>query len=385
MKFLSRESAAEWRDLHLDPSQDEKSKATIESNRTLLIRFLSEVVLSARLTVLCGLGTSLVVRDAKQKQIAPTMKDLWDEARAKVGQEFDEILKRVKYTTPSYGDNIELLLSRCLISERFEGDGSVTKFVDTVEDLIANRCRFVDNNTDLKLHQDFIRRLAKRPVRQSRMQLFTTNYDQCFEAAATHSRFVVIDGFSHGMPQEFDGAYFEYDFVKRGLSTESPDFIPNVFQLYKLHGSVDWAANGATVTKEIKPKKPLMIYPRFNKFEASYDQPFIEMMSRFQLLLRQANVGLLIIGFGFNDDHVAQPIISAVRSNVNLKVLIVDPGIKAMKSKAAAEIRHLAEQGDPRICLLDAGFEEFVPLIPDLAMETEEDKHLDRIRGARGI
>ncbi|MGB5139424.1 MAG: hypothetical protein WBP29_12905, partial [Candidatus Zixiibacteriota bacterium] len=99
MKFLSRESAAEWRDLHLDPSQDEKSKATIESNRTLLIRFLSEVVLSARLTVLCGLGTSLVVRDAKQKQIAPTMKDLWDEARAKVGQEFDEILKRVKYTT----------------------------------------------------------------------------------------------------------------------------------------------------------------------------------------------------------------------------------------------------------------------------------------------
>jgi hypothetical protein len=40
------------------------------------------------------------------------------------------------------------------------------------------------------------------------MKLFTTNYDLCFEEAAARSRFVTVDGFSHAMPQEFDGAYF---------------------------------------------------------------------------------------------------------------------------------------------------------------------------------
>ena len=62
------------------------------------------------------------------------------------------------------------------------------------------------------------------------------------------------------------------------------------------------------MTKTIEPAKTLDDYPRYSKFESSFDQPFIELMSRFQLSLREPNTGLIVVGFGFNDHHMAEPI-----------------------------------------------------------------------------
>jgi hypothetical protein len=83
----------------------------------------------------------------------------------------------------------------------------------------------------------------------------------------------------------------------------------------------------------------LIIYPRLSKFESSYEQPFLEMMSRFQASLRQSNTGVLVIGFGFNDAHVAQPLLSALESNVNLKMVVVDPGLEASTNKTVGKLR----------------------------------------------
>ena len=102
----------------------------------------------------------------------------------------------------------------------------------------------------------------------------------------------MIDGFSHSIPQEFDGGYFAYDLVHRGEDRETPDYITNVFHLYKLHGSIDWCRVGNQIHKAASPDKPLMIYPRESKFELSYDQPFLELMSRLQMSLRQANTDI---------------------------------------------------------------------------------------------
>ena len=47
-----------------------------------------------------------------------------------------------------------------------------------------------------------------------------------------------------------------------------------------------------------------MIYPKDSKYESSYEQPFFEMMARFQQSLRKENVMLVCIGFSFNDKHI---------------------------------------------------------------------------------
>jgi hypothetical protein len=122
--------------------------------------------------------------------------------------------------------------------------------------------------------------------------------------------------------------------------------------LYKLHGSVDWESNGSQVTKSHLPARPLIVYPRLSKFESSYDQPFIEIMSRFQLSLREPNTGLIVVGCGFNDHHIVQPIMSAIRSNVGLKAAIIDPCLKDCKKESVATIKSLIQEGDWRLTLV---------------------------------
>jgi hypothetical protein len=203
----------------------------------------------------------------------------------------------------------------------------------------------------------------------------------CFERAAQNSKFVVVDGFSHTLPQEFDSSYFSYDLVRRTGSDESPDYIPNVFHLHKLHGSVDWCRVNGQVIRCAKPKKPLLIYPRSTKFETSYEPPFIEMMGHFQSALRAPNTAVIVAGYGFADNHLTQPILSAVRSNVALRLVVVDPALTGDSPPEATDwLMDLIKAGDSRICLVSATFDAFVRLLPDPDVKTEEESHLERLR-----
>ena len=130
--------------------------------------------------------------------------------------------------------------------------------------------------------------------------------------------------------------------------------------------------------------KPLIIYPRESKFESSYDQPFLEMMAAFQAALRQPNTGLLVIGFGFSDHHIAQPIASAIRSNVSLKAMMVSPSLESLSRPSIKEISDLISAGDTRLSLLATAFEKLVGVTPDLVAATEEEAHQGRVRQVEG-
>jgi homogentisate 1,2-dioxygenase len=56
------------------------------------------------------------------------------------------------------------------------------------------------------------------------------------------------------------------------------------------------------------PKSTVLVYPRNTKYELAFEQPYIEMMSAFQAAIRQPETALLVVGFGFNDNHLAEPI-----------------------------------------------------------------------------
>ena len=248
------------------------------------------------------------------------------------------------------------------------------------EKTIAHRCRFISDSLALPQHESFLRRIARRSTTSPRTRIFTTNYDLCFETAASRIHMIVVDGFSHSIPQEFDGEYFSYDLVRREEDGSAPDFIPNVCHLYKLHGSVDWERATERIRKRQDTDEPVLIYPRHSKFESSYEHPFLELMSRFQAAIRQPKTSLLIVGFGFNDKHITQPVLSAIRSNVGLKVVVVDPFVEQSPSEASSNMASLIAQGDPRITLVASPFEKFVSLLPDLVSETEHERHQARLR-----
>lgn len=332
------------------------------------------------------------------------MRDLWlrvqmqQDAAAPTANPVDptfvEILNLVGH--PAATQDIEALLSRCRLAEAFlsgRPKDAVVRFIALAEKNIIDATSFVTWNHPLPVHTEFLRRIARRSQRKSRAKIFTTNYDRCFEEAGRQGRYVVVDGFSQTMPPTFDAIHFSYETVRRVGDTESFDPIPNLFHLYKLHGSVDWQRFEPTgeVMKWITGK-PVLIYPRNTKYELAFEQPYLEMIGAFQSALREPDTGVLVVGFGFNDNHLAEPIMSAIRSNLALKVVVVSPNLapwnngqeqgpgECGNNKHLGKLSSLATAGDARISMLNCGFEAVVPMIPDLAAETDLERHLERLR-----
>lgn len=277
------------------------------------------------------------------------------------------------------------MLSEAASRLSFEKSVDLQSFVEAAEIAVWEQCNFVDDHSDLTTHELFLRKVARRSTRLQRTQVFTTNYDLAIETAARRARFNLIDGFGYG-GREFDGGSFDLDYVRR-RPHEQLALEPSVFHLLKLHGSVDWDGSGGVVRKTSgRPSNPVLIYPSVAKYRLSYQQPYLEFMSRFQIALRQSDVGLIVAGFGFNDEHLVAPIEAALRSNIGMRAVFVTPGARESdRSETIAWIEDLILRGDRRLTLLRATFAELVKWLPDVPLLEERDAHNERTSQRRPV
>lgn len=228
--------------------------------------------------------------------------------------------------------NIEEFLSFTILYEKLNGvikDEEGKSLRCKLEKKIADACRLtLDENN--RHHQDFIRKLTARKPTEPRVQLYTTNYDTLFEQAAQRMNFTIIDGFSFSYPRIFNGINFDHDVVYRERTRikNEESFVPNVIQLFKLHGSIDWEKKGDKIFQKETTEHPCIIYPASEKYESSYEQPYFEMMSHLQSTLRKEGTLLIVAGFGFQDKHIQNVIKEAVLQNPNFHLLVVCYGMK---------------------------------------------------------
>lgn len=368
-----------WQDLLPQASEDDDAKVSRQSAETALRDELTAIVNAENLIVLAGSGTSFSVtgkKGAPAGKHAPGMKDLWD--AVKKLPSFAVVEDKIRPETVARG-NLEYVLSEAASRLAYEADSDLEAFVQAAESIVWDLCSFVDDDSDLTTHELFLRKAARRSTRLQRTQVFTTNYDLAFETAARRARFNVIDGFGYG-GQEFDGGSFDLDYVRR-RPHEQLALEPSVFHLLKLHGSVDWDGTSDAVRKVSgQPSSPVLIYPSVAKYRLSYQQPYLEFMSRFQIALRQADVGLIVAGFGFNDEHLVAPIEAALRSNIGLRAVVVTPGARnADRSETIAWIEDLITRGDRRLTLLRSTFDELVRRLPEIPQMEERDAHTERV------
>lgn len=369
-----------WQEIDGAPADDD-ARAAQEAALGALREELSLISNSENLIILAGSGASLGIVDLLGVQSPPSMGSLWGEIEklasfAQVKDRLNQELIKEKH--------LEHVLSDAQARLAFSPDDSdLEAFISEAEDIVWTKCSFIYDTSDLGAHELFLRKVARRSTRLQRAQVFTTNYDLAFETAARRARFNVIDGFGYG-GQDFDGASFDLDYVRR-RPHEPLALDPSVFHLLKLHGSVDWTAVTGGVQKVFgggKPADPVLIYPSAAKYQLSYQQPYLEFMSRFQIALRQPDVGLIVVGFGFNDDHLSAPIEAALRSNVGLRAVFVSPGLRDPKrSKSIAWIEQLIEKGDRRLTMLEATFDELVKRLPEAPAREERDVHAERVSG----
>lgn len=395
MKIKSIQSSSAWTEIDISATKPADQDPGLADVR----RVMSGAVRAQNLVILAGLGTSLCVTKSG-RTLAPTMGDLLTHTKTEFGNLDDADPKYKKAggrwshflalanVSPDNGD-LEYILSRAKVASDFllgSQAEEISELLTVAEGVIRDKVDFLTSDTDLSKHESFLRRVARRSARRSRVKLFTTNYDRCFEQAAQRSGFVVVDGFAFASEAIFDSSQFSFDVVRRTTGEEKSDFIENLFHLHKLHGSIDWEFDKKTsqIVKKIGTKAPLLIYPQSTKYEMAFSQPYIEMMGTFQASVRTPNTTLLVAGFGFNDKHIAEPILGAFKGNLALNIVIADPNAEAQSAvggnKYIQAFSELINNGDGRIALVAAKFEELISLIPDAMAETELERHNDRIR-----
>jgi hypothetical protein len=71
-----------------------------------------------------------------------------------------------------------------------------------------------------------------------------------------------------------------------------------------------------------------MIFPSSDKYAQSYQEPYFELFSKFQELLKRPNTLLITTGFSFADNHISKMITQAVKNNKGFSLLVSDFNIE---------------------------------------------------------
>jgi len=317
------------------------------------------------LLVLSGAGSSVDVG-------LPLMTGLWDFVKKEVKEDvFKKMLDVIKHTKD--GD-FEALISRIdgyiIYNEDIQIDGKkLSQYREVILKVIREKTNIGVPKGKFP-HVTLLQKLLQRKQTNSRVKVFTLNYDLLFEKAANNINAVVIDGFSYSSPRTFSGRYFDYDIVQREGSkvNEEDNFVTRVFHLYKMHGSLNWKKEEGTdnIVIDDNAEDPLMVYPREGKYKDSYGQPFFEMIARFQRNLRLDNDTLLIcIGYSFNDNHINAAIEEAINQNPGFRMAVIDPFFSRTDSQAYSRLIGEAMETE-KIMIVSETFTDFADHFPEI-------------------
>jgi hypothetical protein len=218
-------------------------------------------------------------------------------------------------------------------------------------------------------HLAFLAKLVARDSNLGRANLFTLNYDTLFEQALELLGIQYFDGFSGRAEARFDPSVYGLDIYYPGEVAEGRvRRFDKFLHLYKLHGSIHWRAENEELRSrhpslapfaayrkldfEQKAQRldsltdgtgPIGILPTANKFAQTLSMPFAHLLRSFQIRLSAPQTFLLVLGYGFGDDHVTR-IIETALMNPSLVMLVVEPNPKNPSIKRIQEYKELGRR-----------------------------------------
>ena len=183
-------------------------------------------------------------------------------------------------------------------------------------------------------HRDLLKRLLTRPLTLKRVNIFTLNYDTLVEQAADAEGAVLLDGFIGTMRRVFRPESYDHDLYFPAETTEGRVHrLDRVIHLYKLHGSVSWRSStpswsdpyGLQATEgTLDGADSAVIYPTPAKYGATLGMPYAELFRRFANTIVRPQSTLIVVGYGFGDEHV-NSIIRQALGVPSFSLVIVDP------------------------------------------------------------
>ena len=234
--------------------------------------------------------------------------------------------------------------------------GYIEKAIYSECALELDRAELTGNVTTSSGHIPFLAKLMARDANLGRTHFFTLNYDTLFEQALEELGIQYFDGFSGKTEARFDPAVYGLDIYYPGDVAEGRvRRFDKFLQFYKLHGSIHWFVEegvyraqhkglafakeyregGATEGDATKRAEMLKsddykdigsfgILPTSQKFSQTLDMPYAHLFRLFHARLNQPQTFLLVLGYGFGDEHVTR-IIETALMNPSLIMLVVEP------------------------------------------------------------
>jgi hypothetical protein len=158
------------------------------------------------------------------------------------------------------------------------------------------------------------------------VNIFTTNYDLFLECAIDRvlrtQNFVCNDGSRGYFTKVLDWTNFNRVVAYKGINDNYNYELPLV-NLIKPHGSVNWKREEESVL--ITPnvcEAPFVVPPTGDESRETFlTNYFYEMLRVFQLELEKPQSVLIVIGFSFQDSHIAKMVRRAIQ-NPELRVYI---------------------------------------------------------------
>jgi hypothetical protein len=153
--------------------------------------------------------------------------------------------------------------------------------------------------------------------RKVAVEIFTTNYDLLMEQALEDLEIPYFDGFIGSRRSFFDLRAIEDNLIPIHWS-----------RVWKIHGSINWyqEKNDADQRKiyrssEIKKDASHLIYPSHLKYEESRKMPYLALIDQLNRFIRKKSSFLILSGYSFNDGHLNDAIINALKANPTGMVL----------------------------------------------------------------
>jgi hypothetical protein len=226
-------------------------------------------------------------------------------------------------------------------------------------------------------HRLFARWLAKSS-RQKPVEIFSANYDVLFEHGLEAERIPVFDGFvgSHR-------PFFHNDSLRRPESAPGSAWT----RLWKMHGSVTWRRIQVDGHFRVVRGEPdlagEMIYPSFQKYDESRQQPYSAFTDRLSHFLEQDDNLLVVAGFSFGDEHINNLIFGALENRPRTHVYALqfeEPADSSDLAVRATQRPNIIVIG-PRTGIIGGRRASWAPLesppFMDGAFELIEEKHAD--------
>lgn len=276
-----------------------------------------------------GAGTSCSVRISAQEDgtkfqpIIPAVAALTTICREEggvLGEEYGAAWKSVETHCEEHGQdpNVENILSRLRIMLNAVGNtdtlsGLNKEKIARLEESVRKTIARVVTPDLGKIpsghaHRKFARWLV-RTSRRNPVEIFTVNYDVLVEHALEAERIPVFDGFVGSYKP-----FFNADSLRRQESAPGANWV----RLWKMHGSVTWQRfelDGRVRVVRGEPNSAgEMIYPSFEKYDESRQQPYSAFTDRLSRFLEQDDALLIVAGFSFGDEHINNLIFGALEN-----------------------------------------------------------------------